>query len=260
MSLHQRKQEDNVGIGYGFNTTGDCEVTDIPHNNAAIVTVKCAARNLAWWKCMNRKLGAGDHEPRRLLCWVRVPRTVSRVTASAWVPKSSWIEWWGVFKAYHTPYEPIRDLVSEPMTAQQLSEFDKQRDDNIIPDDDEAAGEALEDDCSLGSMHPFILDEELGKAVVEQCTKVIIPRYERSINKPLLRSYMKMCPCGKVTFVNKDGRRMLWDKSTEMHEECAEAAFYRVQERRQRMQETRKRKREEVAALEAAAQTAATPL
>ena len=164
-----------------------------------------------------------------------------------------WVEWWDVFKAYHTPYEPIKDLVSEPLTTQKLQEFDKQRKDNVIPDDDEAASEEPEDDGSVGSMRPFILEEETRDAVVAQCTESIIPRYKRSIDKPLLRSYMKMCPCGKVTFVDKDGRRMLWDNTSKMHEKCPEAAFYRVQERRKRMQEERKRKQEEVAALEAAA-------
>ena len=46
---------------------------------------------------------------------------------------------------------------------------------------------------------------------------------------------------------------MLWDNSRKMHEKCQEAAFYRVQKRRQRMQEARKRMEAEVAAAEVAA-------
>ena len=161
-------------------------------------------------------------------CLERCPR-ISVVTT---VLKSLWGVWWTAFTAYHPPYGVLSDL-SAPLALPDLKKFDQQLADNATVAPEETAA-AAEDGCH-GGMYAYILDQKLGPAVRAQCTHCIIPRYKRSILKPLLRSYMQRCMCGAVTFVNERGRCVLWDDPTVVHEECEDAAFYRVKEMRTRL-------------------------
>ena len=76
--------------------------------------------------------------------------------------------------------------------------------------------------------HLSLFDSRTAAAVQAQAIDFVIPRFLQSINQPLTRSYLKRCPCGKNVFVNQNGRVVLWDNETELHEFCKEACFYRM--------------------------------
>ena len=130
--------------------------------------------------------------------------------------------YWEKVVSYHISFQnPILPIQID--RQQQKEVFDAAQDQTLVTDDDGLVSEATATKCHLS-----LFDSRTAAAVQAQAIDFVIPRFLQSINQPLTRSYLKRCPCGKNVFVNQNGRVVLWDNETELHEFCKEACFYRM--------------------------------
>ena len=136
-------------------------------------------------------------------------------------------EWWKTVVNY---YRPFKTAVTPTLNLEQqtaaLQVYDAAINQTAVLDSDGYTSEATATRCRIS-----LFDAEMGSKIEQQALEVCLPRFMESINRPLRRSYLKMCVCNTVVFTNEDGRVMEWERPGVNHEFCSEACWYRIENR-----------------------------
>jgi len=134
--------------------------------------------------------------------------------------------WWKELILFYPSFKNVaRPMQYDHVAVQKL--FDARLNETTAVDTTGLITEGTATRCRLS-----LFDLNLETAVEEQALEVVIPRFWSSVEKPLLRSYMQMCPCKEVVFINEHGRIVTWLDGKSIHETCTEACWYRLGRRR----------------------------
>ena len=134
--------------------------------------------------------------------------------------------WWKELILFYPSFKNVaRPMQYDHVAVQTL--FDARLNETTAVDTTGTITEGTATRCQLS-----LFDLNLETAVEKQAMEVVIPRFWSSVEKPLLRSYIQMCPCKEVVFINEHGRIVTWSDGTSNHETCTEACWYRLRRRR----------------------------
>tara|TARA_B100000795_G_C22680446_1_gene391568 strand:- start:332 stop:946 length:615 start_codon:yes stop_codon:yes gene_type:complete len=139
--------------------------------------------------------------------------------------KQDFNEWWKTLITYHPPFAS-QDFVQ--LNIVQLNTFTTAMNEAIMIEEDETETLDVGPEGSATHCDLSLYDEEVGSLCIKQAIDIVIPRFEKSITKPKLRSYIKFCKCGSCVFIDDLGIVREWDNPSVEHCECMDAFFYRL--------------------------------